>query len=308
MKLISSKTFPPASSTCGNCRAGASVGGILLILVCLGLGAAALWLYLGARSPAGSESVAGQNSGLSEATRSILKRLGSPVEIRFYSLLDPAASSDSLRAFSDRVNNLLAEYQTEGGGKIKLSHFLATPAVSGAAAFADGIRAFNLDKGDGCYLGLTLECAGRKESFARLMPEWEPALESDVSRAIARVAEAPAATPVTAGPAATDPAVIADVKRALPNFADVSVKQGSELLREAALKEFTAAIKDMKAELDAAQQRLVQAQNGGSETEQQDAMKNLQQLQGAQTEKLKEISARSRAQIEAFERMKAAGH
>ena len=198
------------------------------------VGAAALRLYFGTRIPNGSETRPDQTSGLSDATREILKGLKSPVEIRFYSLLDPAASSDSLRGLSGRVDGLLSEYQSEGGGKIKLMRSVSTPATAGAAAFADGLQPFNLDKGDGCYLGLTVECNGRKESFARLLPEWELALESDISRAIARVSEATAATPANASPSATDPAVIAEVKRALPNFDSVTVKQGSELLRDAA--------------------------------------------------------------------------
>ena len=308
MKFFLSRSASTVGKPGRQSRAGVRVGVLVLILLCLGLGAMSLWVYLATQKRADAEyhAPSGQAQGLSEATRAVLKRLDSPVEIRFYSLLTRARFR-YLQAFSRRVDELLSDYQHEGGGILKLTRIVATPAASRAAAFADGIRAFNLDKGDGCYLGLTVESNGRKESLARLMPEWEPAVESDVSRAIVRVSEASSPVPATASPSATDLVVIEEVKRALPNFASVSVKEGSEQLRESALKEFTAAVKEMQGQLNDAQQRLAQAQNGGSETEQQDAMKNLQQLQAAQTEKLKQITARSRAQIDAFEKMKATG-
>ena len=57
------------------------------------------------------------------------------------------------------------------------------------AALADGIKGFNLEKGEGCYLGIALSSKGKKEVLPQLSPEWEPALESDVSRAILRLSQ-----------------------------------------------------------------------------------------------------------------------
>ncbi len=134
---------------------------------------------------------------------------------------------------------------------------------------------------------------------------------------VSQPAAAPDSEPVRVGrtsvvarpfvvPAATaDPATIEEVKRMIPNFDSVSLEEGTRILREAALKEFKAAANEMQTRLSEAQQRLGQAQSGGSAAEQQAAMKDLQQVQADQTEKLKQIAARSAAQIEALRQLKA---
>ena len=92
----------------------------------------------------------------------------------------------------------------------------------------------------------------------------------------------------------------------IPDLAAVSLEEGKKVLQEAALKDFTAAAKEMRAQIKEAEQRLAQAQQGGTEAERQAARAHLQQVQAEQTEKLKEIAARSQAQVEAFEQLKAA--
>src|SRR6185503_7839087 len=83
---------------------------LLLVLVCflLGLAGGAYWYY---RATNRNLTNGGEAGGrLAESTRTILKALDSPVEIRFYSLLDPATVSDSLQAYARRVDQLLSEY------------------------------------------------------------------------------------------------------------------------------------------------------------------------------------------------------
>ena len=104
-----------------------------------------------------------------------------------------------------------------------------------------------------------------------------------------------------------DPATIEAVKRAIPNLASVSLDEGMRMLRIASLKEFATAAQEMADQVKVAEQRLSQAQNGGSEADQQAAIKQLQQVQTGQTGKLQEIAARSKAQLEAFKQLKAAG-
>jgi len=292
-------------------REQARVRATLLAVVCLLtiLGIGAIWFYRTTSRGAVDmiEKTAGQEPGpLSAGTMALLQRLDSPIEIRFYALLDPASAPDSLQPFASRVDQLLSEYQQAANGKIKVTRYHPRSDVNSAAAAADGLKPFNLEKGDACYLGLAIIHNGQKESFPRLSPEWEPALESDLSRAIARLIN----TSSPANPALTssqiDPAAIAEVKRLIPNFASMSVEDGTRVLRESALKDFKAAVSEMEIQVREAEQRVSQAQNGKSEEEQQAAMKLLQQVQADQTGKLKQIAARSAAQIEALRQLKEA--
>ena len=128
---------------------------------------------------------------MSDATLTVLQKLDSVLEIRFYSVLDPASVPDSVMAFAGRVNQLLSAYQQAAGGKIKLTRFDSQSNLNHNAARADGVQAFNLDKGEPCYLGVALVFNGRKETLPHLSPEWEQALEPDLTRAIIRLMEPP---------------------------------------------------------------------------------------------------------------------
>jgi len=94
------------------------------------------------------------------------------------------------------------------------------------------------------------------------------------------------------------------VKRLIPNPDSVSVEAGTQVLRTAALAEFQAAALEMENKLKEAQQLVIQAQGSNSESAQQAALKQLQQVQAEQNEKLKEIAARSKAQITAWVQLK----
>jgi ABC-type uncharacterized transport system involved in gliding motility auxiliary subunit len=242
---------------------------------------------------------------LTESTKAVLRRLDSPLEIRFYSILDPATVPNALPAFSRRVERLLAAYQQEASSKINLTRFNAESASGAKAASEDGIKAFNLEKGEACYLGVALVLKSHKETLPELAPDWEPALESDLSHAIARLVEMTQPSKPIAGAAQADAAAAEEVKRAIPNVESVSLEEGKRILREAALKEFKTAAAEIEQQLKDAQQRLNQAQNSGSATEQQAALKNLQKVQADQTERLQQIAARSKAQIQALEQLKA---
>ena len=290
----------------------AGVRGIVLALAVVLAGAAfgAVWLYRAAhRGPAVSGEPAGpQAVALSDTTLTVLQKLDSVLEIRFYSVLDPASLPDSVMAFAGRVNQLLAAYQQAAGGKVKLTRFESESNLNQNAARADGVQAFNLDKGEPCYFGVVLTLNGRKETLSHLSPEWEQALEPDLTRAIIRLMETP--RPAAAAPASLElnTNAVREVKALIPDLGTVSVEEGTSILREAALKDFTAAAKEMELQLKEAEQRLAQARSGGSDADQQAAMKQLQQVQARQSEKLQEIAARSKAQIDALQQLKAPPH
>jgi hypothetical protein len=127
------------------------------------------------------------------------------------------------------------------------------------------------------------------------------------SQPAAPAANAPApAPPAVANPPPGNPAAIEAVKRAIPSLASVSLEDGEKILRAAALKEFTAAATEMNVQVAAAQQQIVQAESSQSAAEQQAAMKHLQQIQAAATEKLQQIAAQLQAQIAALKQLKAA--
>jgi len=277
---------------------------LLLALICLlvGLALGAYWHHRTAIRNAINNGEAG--GSLSTNTRTILKHLNSVIEIHFYSLLDPATTSDELRAFAARVDKLLSEYEHEADGKIKLTRQTTRSDSAAQAASADGIRAFNLDKGDACFLGMAISSKNQKEALGQLSPEWEAALESDLTRAILRVTGAQSVASRAAATAQAEAVAAEEVKRSLPNFASVSVQEGKQLLRDAAMKELKAAMNGVEVQIKEARQRLEQAQSSGSEAELQAALKQLQQLQAQQTEKLKDISARLQEQIAALERLK----
>jgi len=280
----------------------ASARTVLLVLIffLFGLAGGAYWYYRATKhAPVNETPLA-----LSDSTRAVLKRLDSAIEIRFYSLLDPASVSDSVRAFAGRVDQLLAEYQQEANGKVKLTRYDSLSDANAQAASADGIQPFNREKGDACYLGIAVAQGQQKESLPQLAPEWEPAVEFDLTRAIVRLINArpTANNPVTM--ARPDKAAIEEVKRAIPDLASVSVEKGTQILKDATLKEFAAASNEMEIRIKEAQRDVSNAQQGKSETEQQAAMRHLQQVQLEQAEKLKEIAARLPARIAALQGLK----
>jgi hypothetical protein len=270
---------------------------LVVLFFLLGLGTSKVWFH---RSPK-VVTVGKVAVELSPGTRTVLAGLDKPLEIRFYSLLDPNASTN-LRDFSGRVEQLLEAYQQMSNGKITFAiHTNASPNT----AIADGIKGFDLDKGEGRYLGLALSCAGRKEVLAQLSPDWEAALEADISRAIQRVTEL--ADNNKPKPAPENPAVTEEIRRQIPNLNAVSAEEASKILRENSIKQFTAAVGKMNALVQEAQEDLVKAQKQGSAAEQEAAMKRLQAIQTEESQKLKQIAAEAQARMDALMKLKANG-
>jgi len=270
---------------------------VLLLVFLLGVALTGAWFKYGAHTTGGG-------SGLSGQTLDLLHHLNSPVEIRFHSILPPDSASAPLRDFSRRVDYLLSEFQAAGDGKIRVVRNISTAESGADAAADDGIQAFNLDKGDACFLGITVAGAGRKETLAQLQPEWEPALPFDLARAILRVTATTAGPVVKASPPVS-PETTNEILRLIPDVNGTSLEDGIGILRRAAVDKFSEAGAEMQKQIQAAQQQVAAAQTGGSEAEQSAAMKHLQQVQLDQAEKIKAIAARLQVQISTFEQMKA---
>lgn len=276
---------------------------LILVPVFFLLGAALTGVWFKYGKHAAGSLLPGQE--LSGPTVDLLRHLNLPVEIRFYSVLPPGSAPEPLQDFSRRVDHLLSEFQSANDSKIRVTRNVSTSGSNADAAAADGIHPFNLDKGDACFLGLTVACGERKESLPQIQPEWEPALEFDLARAILQVTATPATSVVKAS-APVSPEVTNEVIRLIPDLKGTSLEDGIGILRETTVNKFSEAGAEMEKQIQAAQQQVADAQNGQSEAEQQAAMKHLQQVQLDQAEKIKAIAAQLQAQISAFEDMKAA--
>jgi len=292
---------PPAPEPRSERRAGGRLLVLAPVMVLLGAGLAGLWFKYG--TPA-----AGSRSGetrLSSSTLDLLQHLNSPVEIRFYSVLPPQSAPESLQAFSGRVEQLLADFQTANDRQI---HVTRNPSTSGStedAAAADGVRAFNLDKG-ACFLGITVVSGSQKESLAQLQPEWESALPYDLARAIQRLTAEPAPAPVAREVAKPSPEIIDSIHRLIPDLRPVSVEQADKIFHAEFMKEYEQASSAAEAEVSAAQQQVVQAQSGGSPDDLAAAQKKLLDVQLAQGEKIKQLAANLQTRLAVFQQLKAA--
>jgi ABC transporter family protein len=282
---------------------------VLFVLASFLLGAAAgaFWAYRpqAAAATDTQNQNASQPGGLSESTRAVLSRLSSPVEIRFYAVLDPANSSESVRAFASRIDQLLAAFAREANGKISVTHSNSQAYANVKAASADGLKPFNEDKGEPDFLGMVVINKDQRTALPQLSPDWEPALEADIARAILSTIPTVASASTTVATASKlDLSSVEEIKRSIPNLDSVSLAEATRTLREASFKDFALAASQFQTQLKEAQQRLKEAQNGGSETEQQAAIKNLQQVQDEQTARLKQIAAKAQAQVELLKQLK----
>jgi len=110
--------------------------------------------------------------------------------------------------------------------------------------------------------------------------------------------------PVVQAPSAhvVDPATIESVKRALPNLDKTTEEIGTVILRKAGVVEFEKAAHAFREEGKKVEEELSKL----PENQQKLRAKRLLDMQTEQAAKLKQIAANSKAQIEAFQELKAA--
>lgn len=125
---------------------------------------------------------------LSPGTKAILKKLDTPVEIRFYYTHDSREMPVQLKTFAQRVEDLLNEYRKVSKGNIEIKKFDPRPDTDAEdAANLDGIEGQMINLGDKIYLGLAISQLDAKVTIPFLSPDREKLLEYDISRAISRV-------------------------------------------------------------------------------------------------------------------------
>ena len=125
---------------------------------------------------------------LSDGTRTILKKLDGPVEIRFYCTQGEKEMPAQFKAYAQRVEDLLSEYRQHANGNIVVKKFNPRPDSDAEdSAQLDGVEGQMLPNGEQLYLGIAVSYLDAKAALPFLSPEREKLLEYDVSRAITRV-------------------------------------------------------------------------------------------------------------------------
>lgn len=125
---------------------------------------------------------------LSDGTKKILKKVDSPIEIRFYVSQGQTRMPSQLKTFSQNVEDLLAEFRAQNPGNIHIKRFDPKPdSEEEDLARLDGIEPQPLSNGEQFYMGVSISLDPQKVALPYLAPERERLLEYDLARAVARV-------------------------------------------------------------------------------------------------------------------------
>jgi ABC-type uncharacterized transport system involved in gliding motility auxiliary subunit len=125
---------------------------------------------------------------LSDGTKAILKKVDSPVEVRFYFSQSEPRLPSQIRTYAKEVEDLLEEFRDASGGKIKIRKIDPKPdSDAEEAAQADGIDGQPMGPlGEQFYFGLVVSLDPEKVPVT-LQLERERLLEYDIARALGQV-------------------------------------------------------------------------------------------------------------------------
>ncbi|HEX7862465.1 MAG TPA: Gldg family protein [Verrucomicrobiae bacterium] len=124
---------------------------------------------------------------LSPGTKAILKKLDTPVQIRFYATQGKDMPVQ-FKTYAQRVEDILNEYRKYGGNKISVKKFDPQPdSDAEESAALDGVEGQGSPFGDKIYMGLAISMLDSKVAIPVLAPDRERLLEYDITRAIANV-------------------------------------------------------------------------------------------------------------------------
>jgi ABC-type uncharacterized transport system involved in gliding motility auxiliary subunit len=125
---------------------------------------------------------------LSDGTKSILKQLDTPVEMRFYYSRSEKNLDPMVTTFAASVEDLLAEFQQVAGNKLVVKKIDPIPDSDAEdQAAKDGIQQQMTNTGDPFFLGIAISMDPDMVALPVLTPARERLLEYDLARAIARV-------------------------------------------------------------------------------------------------------------------------
>ncbi len=126
---------------------------------------------------------------LSDGTKSILGKLDTPVQIRYYFSKSIPELDQGLRTYAQRVEDLLAEYRLHSKGKLEVKKLDPKPDSDAEdSANLDGVEGQMTQLGgDKIYFGLSISCLDAKVAIPFISPQRERLLEYDLTRAISQV-------------------------------------------------------------------------------------------------------------------------
>jgi ABC-type uncharacterized transport system involved in gliding motility auxiliary subunit len=126
---------------------------------------------------------------LSQGTQQILGKLDAPVKIRLYFSQGSSVVPVGLKTFAKRVEDLLAEFERAGHGKVIIEKLNPEPDSDAEdSAVLDGIEGQLTNTQEKFYFGLAVSFLDQKAALPVLAPDREQLLEYDITRAITRVA------------------------------------------------------------------------------------------------------------------------
>ena len=124
---------------------------------------------------------------LSPGTKAILKKLDTPVEIRFYCTQGKDMPVE-LKTYAQRVEDLLGEYKKLSPKNIQVKKFDPQPDSDAEdSANLDGVEGQQINLGEKVYMGLAFNMLDSKTALPFVDPRRERLLEYDITRAIANV-------------------------------------------------------------------------------------------------------------------------
>ncbi len=125
-----------------------------------------------------------QRFTLTENTKTVLKSLDTPVEIRFYYTAFNNNMPAELKSYAARVQDLLSEYE-DGSEMIDLK--ILNPVANSEAedmVLFDGLKPIATIAGERLYLGVSVSCLDKSKTLSQLLPKNENLLEYQLTRSI----------------------------------------------------------------------------------------------------------------------------
>jgi ABC-type uncharacterized transport system involved in gliding motility auxiliary subunit len=145
--------------------------------------------YLASGLSARLDLTQGELYTLSPGTKKALKDLDAPLEVKLY-ISQGEDMPVQMRGFAARVQDMLREFQSVAGSKLKIERYDPAPDTDTEdAAQLDGVDPRQLSSGEQFYLGVVVSRLDRKQ-VVNPSPQREQLLEYDLARAIARVGAA----------------------------------------------------------------------------------------------------------------------
>ncbi|MCC6918481.1 MAG: Gldg family protein [Alphaproteobacteria bacterium] len=129
---------------------------------------------------------------LSDGTKNILRSLKEPITLRFYYSQATAADYPTVRAYAERVRDLLNEYKGYANGNLIVEEIDPEPYTEEEdRAVAYGLQAAPTKSGEQVYLGLAgTNLADGQETVPFFQMEREQFLEYDLSSIVYRLSQA----------------------------------------------------------------------------------------------------------------------